>query len=134
MASTIPDAKAEEVVELWTDSTMHVSLHDGDPGKTGASELSTFGREEITSAQWAAFAADASTGGRRKESDVELSYGNAPSSEDITHFGFWTAATEGTFLGGAELVTPQSVTQGNEVKFNSGDLQIVGAGHGQTGA
>jgi hypothetical protein len=70
-------------------SPTQVSLHTGDPGTTGAAELSGGGYARQT----ATFAA-ASAGSRALSSTVTFS---GPASTSTPYFGVWAG---GTFLGG----------------------------------
>lgn len=137
MATTIPDDKSEAIVSLWADEpTIYVSLHTADPGKIGTAEAQGVGRVAITTAQWSAFDDDETTGGRLKDNTIELDFGNTSQTETYSHFGFWDdddTNAEAEWLGGAALVSPQTVESGNQVRFPIGNLDIVGAGHGQTG-
>ena len=47
---------------------------------------------------------------------------STPVNTDPTHFGYWTAATGGTFLGGDSITT--NVAAGASFRFPAGDLDI----------
>lgn len=77
----------------------HVSLHTADPGQTGASEVSgaPYARAAITF--------DAATGGAKDSAqDVQI---GVPAGTTITHVGYWSAATGGTFLAFDAMTTPE---------------------------
>lgn len=74
-----------------------ISFHTGDPGATGASEVSGTGRPATT---WAT-----ATGGTRTGSKVSAP---VPASTTVTHWGIWSAATGGTFLFGGSLSAPET--------------------------
>jgi hypothetical protein len=71
-----------------------ISAHDGDPGTTGANEITggSYAREQTT---WGAAASGDQTG-----SQVSI---NIPGGTTVTHWGIWSAETNGTFVGGFEL-------------------------------
>lgn len=130
MATTIPDAKSEQILALWTGATVYVSLHTADPGKTGASEATGIGRVEILTGDWAAAVADATTGGRLQDNSSLIDFGTTSVEETYTHFGFWTADPGGTWLGGASLTNPVGpVLIGEGVRFAVGNLDMVGFGN-----
>jgi hypothetical protein len=67
-----------------------VSLHTGDPGTTGAAEMTGTGyaRAAIT---WGASSAGAKQGVAAKQT--------VPAGKTVAYLGLWSAATGGTFLG-----------------------------------
>lgn len=69
------------------------SLHSGDPSTTGANELTggspAYARKAITYA--------AASGGTRANS-AALTF-DIPAATTVTHVGFWSAVTAGTFYG-----------------------------------
>ena len=82
------------------------SLHTADPGTGGASELSggspAYARKALA---WAAAATASMSSSGQLVFDVPAS--------TITHLGYWTAASGGTFLGSRPLDQPQVfATQG----------------------
>lgn len=81
------------------------SLHTADPGTTGANELTggspAYARKAISFA--AASAGAMAMTGTAPKFDVR-------SGVTITHVGFWTAATGGTFMGSGTLSSPSSFT------------------------
>lgn len=94
----------------------YISLHTGDPGTTGASEVTggsyarvLVNRDRTTSPYWAA----AASGSMANEGAVAFEQGGGDAA--VTHFGVWSAATSGTFLRGgtctnftyASNVTPE---------------------------
>ncbi len=75
----------------------YISLHSGDPGTTGTNELSGGSP---------AYARKQPTWGTTNNGVVPLSAAlqfDIPSGVNVSHFGEWTAATGGTFLGGEAL-------------------------------
>lgn len=79
------DSMADHLAGLIT----HVSLHTADPGTTGASE-STAARQPVT---WG------SAAGGDIAATAALEFTGGTASGPVTHVGFWSAATGGTFHG-----------------------------------
>lgn len=86
----------------------HVSLHTADPGSTGASEVSggSYTRQAVT---WAAASGGSKTAGA-------MTF-QIPAGTTITHFGLWSAASGGTFVGGGALDAAQSYPTGGTYDF-----------------
>ncbi len=78
-------------------SATHLSLHSGDPGTTGANEI-TGGSPAY--ARKAATWGTAASGSRTLSSAVQF---DVAASTQVSHFGTWTALTGGNFLGGDAL-------------------------------
>lgn len=127
--TVIPDAMAEDILELYTGVDLWVSLHTAEPGKTGAGESATLARQKIaTSGGWGTVGADSGSGGRKVANAAQLDYGEASAAETIGFFGFWSASTSGTFLGGAPVTTPQTTVIGNPVFVPVGGIVVIAAG------
>ena len=93
---------------------VYVSLHTGDPGATGASEVA--GGSYIRKA--ASFGA-ASGGSAALDAAVEFS--GMPSCT-VTHVGFWDAESSGNFLQGGALTAQKVVAAGDTFRFAVGAL------------
>lgn len=95
------EAAAVEVSTLGT----WISLHTADPGTTGSSEASggspAYARKQTT---WSAGAADGSVPG--SEFTIDVAAGT------YTHFGLWSAASGGTFVGGGTITSTTLGAQG----------------------
>lgn len=89
----------------------YISLHTGDPGTTGANEVTggTYTRQRP------AFNAAAS-GSAKNTSAVEFTL--MPTAT-VTYVGVWTAATNGTFMLGGALSASVSVTAGNTLTLTA---------------
>lgn len=72
----------------------YISLHDGDPGATGANEIAGVARK---AAAWSP------AGGSGDTSTGPHLFTGGPASGSVTHFGLRSAATGGTWLGGGPL-------------------------------
>ena len=85
-----------------TSNVTHFSLHTADPGASGTAEVagSPYTRE---SASWAA------ASGGTAASSAEVVF-DVPGSTTITHIGYWSASTAGTFYGSRILDTAQTYT------------------------
>jgi hypothetical protein len=71
-----------------------ISIHTADPGTTGTSEVATgvYARKQTT---WSAAASSSKTG--------SAIVADIPASTTVSHWGFWTASTGGTFFYGGTL-------------------------------
>ena len=82
-----------------------ISLHTADPGTTGANEATggspAYARKQTT---WTAGGSDGVVNG--SEVTIDLAAGT------YTHFGVWTAATAGTFIGGGSITSTTLGAQG----------------------
>ena len=96
----------------------YLSLHSASPGQNGANELSGSAYARIAASFGAADAGAISN-------DTELLFAEA--SGDWTaasHFGLWTALTEGTFICGGSLTTPRTILSGKQFRVAIGDIDI----------
>lgn len=77
-----------------------VSLHTADPSTNGANEVSTspYTRESVA---WGSPASASLQNSAQVVFDV-------PGSTTITHLGYWSASTSGTFYGSRALDTSQT--------------------------
>ena len=87
--------------------TNYISLHDGDPGITGADEIAggSYARKPTTNVQW-----DAASGAQ-SETNIDLVWTDLP-AVTITHIGLWSAVSAGTFKIGGELASPVVISAG----------------------
>jgi hypothetical protein len=99
----------------------HVSLHDGDPGDTGANEISggSYARKAIAHGTGA-------SGGSISHDGTDPVI-DVPAAKTILYVGFWSAITTGTFYGYAPINggAVDGVGQG----LNTGDI-IEAPAHG----
>jgi hypothetical protein len=107
--------EAAAVAAIVPGTTYYLSGHTGDPGTTGANELTGGGyaRQPIV------FAAGASDG--IIASNAAQTMPNAGSTA-VTHFGIWTASTAGTYMTGGALTS--SVTAAS-ISFGSGAVTVT---------
>lgn len=111
------DAAAPTRPNAW-----YVSLHTGDPGETGANEMTGTGYVRD-----AATFSDATTGaaGCSNEADAVFTNSGATSWTEATYFGVWSAETNGTFYGGGALGVNRTIGAGDTGTFAVGDLDIT---------
>lgn len=82
---------------IAADALQWMSLHDADPGPTGANEIAV---ARVATA-WAPAGGSGDT-----ETGPHLFTGGPPNG-DVTHFGFWSQAVGGTWGGGNPLTGDQ---------------------------
>lgn len=87
-------------------SAIFVSLHTADPGTTGTNEVTggspAYARKSIT---WNAAATANLDSSNQPVFDV-------PSGTTITHVGYWSAVTAGTFYGSGDITDETFAAQG----------------------
>jgi len=98
----------------------YVSLHDGNPGSTGANEIvgGSYARKQVS------FGAAAN---KQALNDTILDFTGMPdtTSSPITHVGLWTQASDGNFVIGGELTSPKVTNAGDTFRFPVGDLAAI---------
>lgn len=94
------DAGKNLMLNGFTTGVTHVSLHTADPSTGGTSEVSAspYTREAIS---WAS----AASGSLQNSAQVVF---DVPGGTTITHLGYWSASTSGTFYGSRALDTNQT--------------------------
>lgn len=97
-----------------TAGAAYASLHTADPGANGGSEVTggSYTREAVT---WAAAANGTAASSAQVVFDV-------PASTTITHIGYWSASTSGTFYGSRALDTPQTYATAGTYTIASGNI------------
>ena len=99
-----------------------VSLHTGDPGDTGANEVTggAYAR------QGPIVFTNVGSNPTVASNSALLSFPVATAAWGvITHFGQWDAVTVGNFRGGAALTTSAPVNNGDTARFLPGSLTIT---------
>lgn len=87
----LTDAELNNLGTVEAGRLLFMSLHNGDPGSTGANEVTGGGYAR----QGCAFTVDA-------DGDLTLTGTESfttPASQPVTHIGFWSAVSGGTFRG-----------------------------------
>ena len=100
-------------------ATPYVSLHTGDPGETGANEV-TGGSYARQAGSFGAAAAGAVT------TTATIDFTGMPSAT-ITHVGIWSASTataSANFVWGGTLTASKSVGAGDTFRIATGDLDV----------
>ena len=106
-------------------TTAFVSLHTGDPGNTGASEVATTGGTNYGRLS-AAFTKALGASNTVASNTSILTYSAAGTSwGTVTHFGIWDQATGGNFRGGNIVNTPKAVNVNDTARFAAGALTIT---------
>lgn len=111
----MPYSVAARNTMLGSLSPGFVSLHTANPGDSGANEV-TGGSYARVSATWAA----ASAASRAASNQPAV---NVPAGTTVTHVGYWTASTGGTFLGYGS-VTPATFTNAGVYTVNTATLTL----------
>lgn len=97
----------------------YISLHDSDPGETGAGEITagafTYARQQ---------SAFGSPGAGATENAGAITWTNLP-AKTITHLGVWDAVSSGNFLWGGALNTSKTTNAGDTFTINSGSLDVT---------
>ncbi|HEY7823419.1 MAG TPA: hypothetical protein VIG24_11315 [Acidimicrobiia bacterium] len=108
------DAGKNLLLEGLADGVTFVSLHTADPSTGGTSEVSggAYTREAIT---WdTAASASVST-------SASIVF-DVPGSTTITHLGYWSASTAGTFYGSRALDTNQTFATAGTYTIATGNI------------
>lgn len=90
------------------------SLHTAEPNASGSNEVTggSYTREAIT---WAAASGGTAASGAEIVFDV-------PAGVTITHLGYWSASTAGTFYGSRALDTSQTFSSAGTYTIAAGNL------------
>lgn len=106
----------------------YISLHSGDPGLTGASELSGNGYARVAIAPGTGtWSAPATNGSVREISNAGVVTFPTVTGADwatATHFGVWDASSAGNFIRGAALADPKTAEIGDTISFPIGSLVL----------
>ena len=100
-------------------TAVYVSLHTGNPGETGTSEV-TAGANAYAR-QLASFTAPST---KASSNSADLIWTNMPATT-ITHIGIWSAATGGTFWWGGALAASKTTSAGDTFRIAAGDLDVT---------
>lgn len=98
----------------FTASATHVSLHTADPSTNGGSEV-TGGSYSRESSSWGSPSNGTVTNSGAIVFDV-------PAGATITHLGYWSASTSGTFYGSRALDTSQTYATAGTYTIAIGNL------------
>jgi hypothetical protein len=114
-------------------TTIYLSLHTGEPGRTGtANDVTTAvagGRAALPIANLGAIA-NSSEGGRVTSVEAIVNFTNsALAAANISHVGIWSASSGGTFYAGGALTQSASVLVGDIVRIPVGGLRLRAVGY-----
>lgn len=107
--------EANGIIDGWNGH--YVSLHTGDPGATGASEVTggSYARQQVTLS---------SASGKASANTGALTFTVMPAAT-ITHVGIWTLVSGGAFEIGGALVAPKTTNAGDTFQLPVGDLDVA---------
>lgn len=108
------DAGKNLLLDGLASGVSFVSLHTADPSTDGSSEVSggSYTRESVS---WAS-AASASV-----SNSAEIVF-DVPGSTTISHLGYWSASTSGTFYGSRALDSSQTFATAGTYTIAIGNL------------
>lgn len=108
------DAGKNLLLDGFAGGVTFVSLHTADPSTGGTNEVSggAYTRESVS---WAS-AASASV-----STSASIVF-DVPGSTTITHLGYWSASTSGTFYGSRALDTSQTFSTAGTYTIASGNI------------
>lgn len=119
---------SEQIIDLlFTNSGKFVSLHTGNPGATGANELTTgvdanYVRKAVTLVK----SATGSVYQAKNNAAVAFAAAAVGASYTVTHVCIWSASTAGNCLAVLPLAVPLPTVAGTINTFATGDLTVVG--------
>ena len=115
MTMLLPNATKNAVLDAQFQSVF-VSLHTGNPGTTGANE--------VTGGGYARQAENfgAASGGQLVNAS-DLSFDDMPACT-VTYFGLWSLASGGTFKGGGPLAASYDLIATQSAVFETGDFVL----------
>lgn len=124
------DAVKNAILNAWSGlSTMAASAsfnakaHTGDPGAAGTSNPATeTTRKAIT------FGTGAASGAISNTASAEwnpIGGPTAPTTESIAWYSFWDDISAGTFLGRDDLAAARSISSGDRITIQVGDIDLT---------
>jgi hypothetical protein len=110
----LSNAGKDALLEGLASVAVYASLHTADPSTTGANELTggSYARESIS---WAA----AALGNLATNANIVF---DVAADRTITHVGYWSAETSGTFYGGRVLDASQTFATAGTYTIAAGNL------------
>lgn len=100
----------------FTVTTVYVSLHDADPGETGANE--------VAGGSYARQTGTFSGSGGTFDNTADIDFTSMP-AVTVTHVGLWDASSGGNFLWGGALSASKAVGSGGTFRLSAGDLDVT---------
>jgi hypothetical protein len=108
------DTALNLMLDELASNASHAALHTSSPGTDGSNELSGTGYERQTIFWIAASGGTATT-------DDPIVF-TVPGDRTITHIGYWSAGTAGTFYGFRELDSSQTFATSGTYTIAAGNL------------
>lgn len=98
---------------------VYLSLHTGDPGDAGGSEVEaggySYARKEVVLEDWT------TPSDKTVETNKEVEWENLP-DVTVSHIGIWDQVSDGNFLWSGELAESRSLTAGQHLRFKAGEI------------
>lgn len=100
--------------------TVYVSLHTGDPGTTGASEVAggSYARKAVVFTNTGSNPTVAANSAAVQFAQATADWGL------ITHFGIWDALAAGNYLGGEAVDVAKEVLSSDIARWDIGQLKV----------
>lgn len=108
------DAGKHLMLDGFGTGVVFVSLHTADPGVSASAEV-TGGAYTREASSWAAAASGSVS------TDAQIVF-DVPGSTTITHLGYWSASTSGTFYGSRALDTSQTYSTAGTYTIAIGNI------------
>lgn len=106
--------------QSWTTQALSISLHDADPGTTGAGELSNATYARVASGAFGAISTSTSV----VTNSSAITFATGGNGETVTYAGVWYGSSGGTFLFGGALNSSFAYNAGVTPVFNAGSLRL----------
>ena len=108
----------------YAGGTKYIALHTGDPGETGANEVSTsltgYARKSHSSFT------TASSGTLSNSGDITFAtITHSSNSATVTHVGIWDSASGGNFISGGAVGRSKTISLNDIPKILDGELDIA---------
>ncbi len=102
-------------------TSVYVSLHTGDPSTSGANEVTggSYARQAGSFSNSGSNPTTAANSGAIQFPQASANWGT------ITHFGIWSAASGGSYLGGDAVTVSKAITTGDVVLWEIGSLTVT---------
>ena len=104
----------------WATQALYVSLHIGDPGTTGANELSNSTYVRVATGAFGAI----STATSVVTNASNITFAQDGDGETVSHAGLWYGSSGGSFLFGGALASSFAYNNGVTPVFASGALKL----------
>jgi hypothetical protein len=109
------------LTSYFESGTPYVALYSSNPGNDGTAGVDVTNDIRTSGRVLASFTPPA---GRAVTNDANVEFGNAAGAATVTHFGLWSEAVGGNYLGGDALLVSRTIALGDPVAFLIGDLEV----------